>query len=431
MPILVAQLKNDILARFPNATIADVNRNNLRHFLGKSAEGRDRFALDSSIGSYHYLDAGSWREINTDWLDSTSGWADENDRHAFRCLSDANGKRRIYPDRSDPNAYVEFARPQRWTGSAWQNITLPARTRTADSLLWDAAAFAINIQNTGDQIKLSVTLKNATAARRIRWPVTLTGLTFNNWQLLKGGVPVIRVPRPTLVDANGVERTVASDYVNGAVEFTADVSGLTYPIVIDPTIDVQVGASEDDGRRFTGTNDFLATATTPYVGWQGSQSTILSAHGWARFTGLSGLSGATIDVSYLSLCANLAGSNNTSSIYIYCNDTASPVAPTNSAEFDALALTTAYYHYQVNSIAWVGGTFYDTGSINAPIQEIATSYDPAVIQVVMLNQILAGQDNRIQIRQYDYAGNLSGPKLHIEYTAGGATVKPWYYYAQQ
>ncbi len=399
-------------------------RNGITHQLG--AEAARKFAFDCGIGSYHYLKDGVYRPINTDWSNETGGWVDGNAISAARIISDGQGKRRLYPRQDHTDEYIELARPQYWTGAAWANIPLPARTRMGDTLLWDATSFAIAVQLSGDQVKLTVTLKNAAAAQRIRWPVSLTGLTRDGWTLKSGTEVVCQIPQPTLVDANGTERAVEAYIRNGAVELIADVTNLAYPVVIDPTLDYQVGASGDDSSANivepSETTLFSATSTICSVGRVTSGS-VSRRNLCVRFLGVTVPDGATYDVGYLSFKSAGNYSGTTCNGTIYGNDIATPSAPTDSASFWGLTLTTASAAW--SSIpSWTADNWYNSASIVSILTELAGSYSYAAganMQFRVDNNGSTLEAIR-HARTYDSAA-ASAPKLHIEYTAAAATTQ--------
>lgn len=178
-------------------------------------------------------------------------------------------------------------------------------------------------------------------------------------------------------------------------------------------IDKQVLVGADSTRRYTGTLGFDAAAIRHMCGWADG-ATLLALHNSDRFTGISGLSGATIDVSNIQKygLSNGQGSPQTK---LYANDVAAPVAPTSAAEFDALVLTTAGADWDANSVndAWCTST-----SLNTVIQELADSHDPSAIQIVHKND---GPSSGYHYQDWDTFDNdnTKGAKLHIEFTPGG------------
>ncbi|MBI4396135.1 MAG: hypothetical protein HY548_03500, partial [Elusimicrobia bacterium] len=163
--------------------------------------------------------------------DGLEGFALKVDRlrHKLRVAND--GKRRWYPRRNVAGEYIEFGAPQYWSGTQWKALTLGTPSRpNAQTLLWDRTNFSFELITHWRQIKLNIVLKNSGAARRVRWPVSLVGLSWQNWSLIGGdGQSVGSVVPPWGTDANGTAVPILNSYSGGYVEFTADLSGLVYP----------------------------------------------------------------------------------------------------------------------------------------------------------------------------------------------------------
>jgi hypothetical protein len=419
MPVLVDAIKAAVLAAHPEAMVAERTLNGIKHAIAPLG-GRERFVLDTAIGHYHYYDAGSPVEINTDWADETGAWVDGNHGSGARILSGTTGTRRLYPRRDHMDEYVEFARPQYWTGAAWANVTLPGRTRTGDTVTWDATAFAISVVLTGCQVKLSVTLKTAAAAKRIRWPITLTGLTRTGWQLFSGTTVVCDIPQPRLVDAAGTERAVEAYIRNGAVEFIADITGLTYPVIIDPPLDYQVGS---------GPLDFYIAYNAPGSGgsfWPNfSDLMICSASATSHnnagvvFTSVTIPDGATIGAAYMSCKAYDSRAITTATLALYAEKAASPDAPTSAATYWARTMTTAAGSW--SPAAWTSGTWYDSGSFTGPLAELMGSYSYKAGANMHLELRNNGSNDTALRRMCSYNNGASNAaKLHIEYTSAAA-----------
>ena len=178
------------------------------------------------------------------------------------------------------------------------------------------------------------------------------------------------------------------------------------------TVNKQVAASENDGGIW-GAAFFATNGTIRYVGIDINS---LPYEVFARWEGVT-LSG-TIDVSYIEVYCDQAATG-TPLRKIRGVDEDNPPAPTSRAEFDADPLTTAGVDWDG---AWSVNAWNQSGSLNAIFQELVDTYtisDDAVM--VQIKDDRGGAANHFQrMRMYDYAGNLHGAKLHIEYTGGAA-----------
>jgi hypothetical protein len=199
--------------------------------------------LVASTADQHYHDGTAWQDIDETFrADTLSGFAHLADkvRHAIRVGS--TGTRRWMPRRDHPNEYVEFGRLQSWSGTAWGNVNLGTATRTGQSVSWTTTNFNLKLTNTWRKIKIDVVLKTLAAKRRLRWAVSLVGVTYNAGDIVSvaEGVKVGHVDLPIAWDANGSidnqNVTITTTYSGGYIEFGGDLSTAVLPITIDPTL---------------------------------------------------------------------------------------------------------------------------------------------------------------------------------------------------
>jgi len=183
------------------------------------------------------------------------------------------------------------------------------------------------------------------------------------------------------------------------------------------TVDKQVAAGADDGRRFTGSDGFNATSTYICLGYKDTAQT-LHCHGFARWTGVT-ISG-TIGVSYIE-CYVWFNSSGTPELKIYGVDEDNPSAPTDATEFDADPLTTAAVDWDG---AWTASTWAQSPSLNDIFQELVDTYaiSNEAVMVQLKNDHGVAADEFHYMRTQEHDDNTYGPKLHIEYEAAAAGV---------
>jgi hypothetical protein len=191
---------------------------------------------------------------------------------------------------------------------------------------------------------------------------------------------------------------------------------------IAQTIDIQVSARADDGANYTGTWGFTNSGDKIYIGYT-STSTRLSCNTFYRFTGISGLEGATITAAYIQLSAHSAYSGTPHSA-LYAADEASPAAPTNASGYNAIPLTSASVDWTFSTPGASDPNFQTSPDLTAIIQELADSYDPSVIMIVQHNTV--GSGNAYQSYHAYEELKSRAPRLHIEYTieTGPDTTPP-------
>lgn len=180
------------------------------------------------------------------------------------------------------------------------------------------------------------------------------------------------------------------------------------------TLNLQVGASGNDGEWSIASSYLSATTTIGYVG--NLDPTFPALHNWYRFTSVSGLSGATITAATVTLVRGAAGSGSPLTA-LYADDQTAPGAPSTAANGEARTLTTAKVDW--DSALSAGSNV--SPSVVSVIQELADSYDPTVIQILHRND---GSLNAAYMRPQHYDGSSSNaPKLDITYTAAAGTTR--------
>ncbi len=419
MPNLVASIRQAVLNVHPEAVVVERGKNFIRHEIAPDVNGNRRFVLDTSLGNLHYHDGVTWQEINTDWVNSTEvGYADKCDQAHFTTHVDANSGRKIYPRRGITTEYFILGRPQYWTGTKWQNINVPARVRTGQDLDWENSSYAIHVDHTGAQLKVTVVLKTGPAFARVRWPLTLVGLTWSNFTLVaqSDSAVVATFPQPSLTDNVGVTRAVATAYVGGAIEYNPDLTGLTYPVVIDPTLDLQVGAGANDGYWLE--HFFFDAADTELdAGYQSGGPN--RANFFARFTSVTVPQGATIGANtYLSCRGGVTTTTAYNAICAIAADNAA--APTTEANAESATRTTAAVNWDG---AFTVDTWYNSPGISSVVSEVVARAGWAsgnAMVIYVEGRLDSGAFARFNSYELTAA---NAPKLHIEYTSGSTLTR--------
>lgn len=187
----------------------------------------------------------------------------------------------------------------------------------------------------------------------------------------------------------------------------------TYPVYIDPTLDLQVGASLDDG--YEKESDGVMNVVGNEVHHQSNTST-LRFWGAHRWTGVDISEGATIDVAYVELYAWHSSADDMNGNFHF-QKVVSPVAFTTDAyDITTRDRTTASVSWIANSM---GVGWHESPSLVTPLQEVISDYSPtALVLIFRPNQDAA---KTYQSTSYDSNDTLCA-KLHIEYTAASNTL---------
>jgi hypothetical protein len=458
-----AEIRNRIQQQWPGATVSKRWRNGIEL---THPDNPQRHALEATIGPIHY-GAGENLEIDTAWLpsgDAAWQWAmTENDYHAhsrdvfnsgnlIRYTHAASGLWVQFDPqslnwRNQDNSQHQIAVKQavaavveddvlRWP-AAWgagRHFQFQCQTGRLQKLLTvDSAANLPTPTVTGDivlelEYSLSIAAGLSFWIDGVEWTRTngVRVTTANHIECRNSAGDVLFwLAPPRAWDSNGSETGgLLQVHRNGGPNALfinvriprAWIETAQFPIYIDPTIDATVAASLDDGRVYQGTGNYGSIDNQCYAGY-----TIDSSNGvsdsWARFTGISGLNGATVDVAYYS--AHGTAKQGTPLTAIYAEDAASASAPTSVSDYNARTRTTAKISW--NDPSWSNGVYNNSPSIVSVIQELVEEYGGSLSVIQIFHQddgSGTGANNRLVYKSYDHVDGVP-PKLHIEYTEGG------------
>lgn len=201
--------------------------------------------------------------------------------------------------------------------------------------------------------------------------------------------------------------------------FGAKVTKLNqYPsgtIIIDPSIDEQVGASSDDCYTYDHPDHALQFSLTESQFAFGYN--ICSG---ARFQTVNVPQSSTINTAYLTVRAERDLSGSIDSVQIYGNDVDDAATFSNASDFNNRVLTSAKVNWAPGS--WTVDSNYNSPEIKTIIQEIVNRAGWAANQDMAIIVHHEGSSSNYRYA-YSYNGNpADAPKLHIEYTAGGVVA---------
>lgn len=412
-----AALRAAIQAAHPGAVVEARGANWIRHLL---PDGKR--ALDVSSSLLHY---DGDQEIDTAVQDSDDGGYDDRADHLPYRLYQRNGDRRIYPRRDVLTEYIELGRPEfRRPNGTYAVIPWDSKTREDNVIAFHRPDARLEVIVGPTRLKMNLVLLSQPTITRWRFPISIVGLTRQGANLIadSDGATVARLAPFTLEDANGVARDVPGTLnghptYQGAYVVEPDLSGLTYPVTIDPTVDVAVAANGDDGYWKTGS--FVNNANLLTVG---NDNVGAASHAFMRFDGITVPVDATIDVAYLTLKASNTNTQATCNLIIYGEDADDPAAAANEADAAGRTLTTASATW--SSVAsWTASDTIQTPSIVTIIQEIVdrAGWASGNAMQIFVKDNSSSTNARRNIASYDHV-TLDPPALHIEYTEAAANI---------
>lgn len=214
-----------------------------------------RHVATFSISDLHYRDdADQWQPIDLALADDTTdGFAKSCDKARHRLRVGAGGTRRWYPRREVTTEYVTITALQYWRtqgGGSWRDLNLPTPVWRSEGADWDLTNLSASLTHTWRGIKTEFVLKNSSAYTRLRFAITLTGLTLGaDWALRNSADEVVGwINAPSAEDATEAAVPVTATYAGGYIEWSVDTTGATFPVTVDPTFTDGYGGDADTAK---------------------------------------------------------------------------------------------------------------------------------------------------------------------------------------
>ena len=223
------------------------------------------FTQEISGADVSYQDEGGiWRQLVEDWeTDGADGFSFRASRMNHKVRFDSIGAWRWYPRRNVETEYLILNRPQCWLTATkrWGNLLVNGISREGkDITITSVRKVTRVIHSRWNGIKTDWILEDASAPTRFRQKIDLVGITEVDGVLYGAdGERLASLMPTTATDANGAELACTGTYSGGYVEFSADVTGAAFPVVVDPDYgcgdggDTMVGHSSVTLRNYGAT----------------------------------------------------------------------------------------------------------------------------------------------------------------------------------
>ena len=374
-----------------------------------------------SQGTIHYKDAlGSWQDIDDQFNepDDTTFTAKFTKCYYFVRIGE-NGSRRIYPDRNDLSYWIQLDKPN--------GINMSNPAKTGNTWTWDYPHAQIIIQMQSSQVKFSFILKDAQAPTSITIPFSVQGITRTGNILYHNGTPCGELRKPIAIDANFIHRDCTATFGAGQVTISLDTTGLSFPIDIDPTVNLQVSADSDDMTVQWESGAWHTYFPTDNVIFLGGVTGDDRQGSGMRFLNANLPAGATITTASMTFRCRQNSGGTTVKTYITGGIETSPATFTTLADYQARRgtvvggadnskITTTQVAWEGDA-NWVNGNDYTSPEIKTVIQEQLNTIG-AITNIVLFCD---DHDNRSSANSYWLAYNHVGsstyaPKLDITYS---------------
>jgi len=283
------------------------------------------FTQEISGADVSYQDEqGRWLATDENWAaDGLDGYLFKNDKLNHKVRLKGTGGRAWYPRRNVTTEYLTFGVPQYRSGTKWLTFGFNGYSVEGKVITLNTKqGVTIKVYSRWNGIKIDWVLASSSAPVRMRYAVTLTGITEVSGVLFGAdGTQLASLIPTTATDANGAVLPCIGSYAGGYVEFQADVKGAVFPVVIDPDFSVQPDATDGMDTRL------ISSAATSNFGTNNElnageykSGTNDIRRSLIKFNLSSIPSGATLDSVTLSLWTITAGStyaNNNRTIRVY------------------------------------------------------------------------------------------------------------------
>lgn len=430
------------------------------------------FAWEGSIGPVHYKDNPNspqepWKDIDLTIqpIDSQSGYGFQNLTNNFKSFFKKNSKNPDTVRYEGSGSYITFTNQDNELG-ALRSVEGYAE---GNRFIYPDAYDNIDIKySIGTSVLLEeFVLKKPRDISRISQKVHFEDAEYRQQQdgsisfySTKTNELVWSFPKPKMYELNeredenglpsrfenfGLHYEITKDGDDYIVTKVLDQEGKdwlnspdrVYPLVIDTTLDLQVGAANrDSGVIWWGGSSWnLGLTDREAVGYANSDYQKQgSGMGW---TGVAIPNAATIDVAYITITSYYSGTGATSNSYITGEDTDNAAVWSTLADYQARRgtvvggasdnnITTAQVAWDNLPTTWVTDTEYSSPSIVSVIQEIVNRAGWASGNALALwwddhnGRSTAANGRHRQAYSYD-TSTTKAPKLHIEYTAAATT----------
>ena len=371
--------------------------------LGLSHDRGQRFVLDTGVTQLNYRgDVGTWLEIDATFMEADGGpFSMKWSKLPYLLRIDGDSNRCIYPDRNDLSVSICLDKPFQ---------TMGASMVEGNRITWDLPnQTIIEITVLPDSVKMSTILRNPRAPTSLSIPFALDGLSLEDRLLKRGGETVATIAPAIAVDARGRQRELPLSFAGGRMSMSLDPTGMLYPITIDPTVDLTVGASSDDAKENVSTGAMnLTSARVALV--SSTSATGQRAAGCVFTGGPFPSKQSRITAAFVTVDVALSSKDDANGKLRF-ERSASPATFSNTAfDLSQRPLTTSFTPWVEDGLG-VGLT--STPSLAAPLQEVIDAFDVTTLAFIALpnNDV----PRTLELTAYDSDPTVAC-RLHIEWT---------------
>jgi len=216
-------------------------------------------------------------------------------------------------------------------------------------------------------------------------------------------------------DGDTATITFDTPYQQPSAVLNLNLTAAPVPAAGSHTLDLQVSDPADDCYT---SKTWEVLCKNERILRLGNHSICGQCSVFARFTGLSGLQGATITNAYLEVYNH--ASQGAASVTIAAEDAQDPAQILYARQHRRATRTTS-------SVNWSGTLptgWNQSPPITPVIQELVDKYDPSAIQILIDFDSLTPPGNSWELLSWEYIGHDRAIKLHIDYQFDGNQPDP-------
>lgn len=236
--------------------------------------GGGQFQHTQSLRPVNYLNGGGFQPIVNDFVDSGVPARPHSVNAApLRAQVGDGGDRRLYPDPTDLDVYMDIGRP--YIVATMNPHAFGGLTRSNNRIAGSSPLADLTVDHGGDFSKLGIELKAGwknNPPDQFAFPVTLSGLVWSNGVLLQNGAPVMRLIDPVMYDLDNPASIVPITWSfanisgqNYLIFDTPDPGDMDRPF-IDPTLTLQPDATAGIDTSITQRSANSTNGTGTFMG---------------------------------------------------------------------------------------------------------------------------------------------------------------------
>lgn len=291
-----------VLEDYPNAEVAVRAEKELQFSLDRklvNGRWRDQHLMVSSLAPLHYDDGTGYKDFKgIVKVETKSGVTHRADIGGYAMEFHDDGSRRFYPRADATEEFIDIAIPEYLTEKGWTPCAFTSFVVGDDRMTYSGTGdgkwgvdMRVLVSSWRTKVELFLLEEGWRVAVGFRFPFTLTGLHLVGSMLVSDRTEDVVGTLPDAVGYDKIGRGAGSPWdtspvgvptlvdkgLTGSIELAIDMTEWEYPATIDPSIDVQISTTANDGCVQVGWNMFNNT-NDDYVAYDNGRYNIFALY---------------------------------------------------------------------------------------------------------------------------------------------------------